>query len=126
MMGGYVKLPIAFELRENSVARGSVRSSGGRRGLKAETKRLDRDLPKAKADVARLVETFSRASGSAADAVASELGVPVLNPAKVALKYAEALVGARLTHSRRAYRTPPKLTFNGTLSAQDLLHVKSS
>ena len=37
------------------------------------------------------------------------LGVPVINPGKAALKLAEALAGAGLTHSKRAYMTPPKL-----------------
>jgi allantoin racemase len=37
------------------------------------------------------------------------LGVPVVNPAKAALKVAEALVGSGLRHSKRAYPTPPKM-----------------
>ena len=57
-----------------------------------------------------------------AEAVAPELGVPVLNPGRVALKYAEALVGAGLTHSRRAYMTPPKLAMGKAQSALELLH----
>jgi allantoin racemase len=44
-----------------------------------------------------------------AEAAGQELGVPFLNPARVALKFAEATVGAGLTHSRRAYMVPPKL-----------------
>jgi allantoin racemase len=38
-----------------------------------------------------------------------ELAVPVINPARTALKYLEALVSAKLTHSKRAFLTPPKL-----------------
>jgi allantoin racemase len=41
--------------------------------------------------------------------LAAALGVPVVNPAHAALKLAEALVGAGLTHSKRAYPIPPKL-----------------
>lgn len=44
-----------------------------------------------------------------AEQLSEELGVPVLNPARVALKTAELLVGARLSHSRRAFPVPPKL-----------------
>jgi allantoin racemase len=38
----------------------------------------------------------------------AELGVPVVNPARSALKVAEALVGSGLRHSKRAYPLPPK------------------
>jgi allantoin racemase len=37
------------------------------------------------------------------------LGVPVVSPVHAALKLLEALVGAGLRHSKRAYPTPPKL-----------------
>lgn len=57
-----------------------------------------------------------------AEAVAPELGVPVLNSAKVSLKFAEALVGAGLTHSRRAYMVPPKLASRRAASAKELVH----
>lgn len=57
-----------------------------------------------------------------AEEVAPELGVPVLNPGKMALKFAEATVGAGVTHSRRAYLTPPKLASGEVHSALDLLH----
>jgi allantoin racemase len=59
-----------------------------------------------------------------AESVAPKVQVPVINPAKAALKFAEALVGAGLSHSRRAYMTPPKLTSNGSLFPKDLLHAK--
>jgi allantoin racemase len=58
-----------------------------------------------------------------AEAAAPELGVPILNPGKTALKFAEATVGAGLTHSRRAYMTPPKLASGQVQSALDLFHV---
>lgn len=58
-----------------------------------------------------------------AEAVAPELGVPVLNPGKTALKFAEATVGAGLTHSRRAYLIPPKLAMGEAKSALELFHV---
>jgi allantoin racemase len=58
-----------------------------------------------------------------AEAVSVELGIPVLNPAKVALKYLEALAGAGLSHSRQAYQTPPKLASGEVASALDLLNL---
>jgi allantoin racemase len=59
-----------------------------------------------------------------AEAVRKELGIPVLDPVRVALKYAEALVGSELTHSRRAYMTPPKLASREVASALDLLKIE--
>jgi allantoin racemase len=44
-----------------------------------------------------------------AERLSVELGVPVLNPARTALKAAEGLVSAGLTHSKRAYPVPPKV-----------------
>jgi allantoin racemase len=41
--------------------------------------------------------------------IASEVGVPVVNPVYAALKMLEALLGAGLRHSKRAYPLPPKL-----------------
>ena len=41
--------------------------------------------------------------------LAAALGVPVVSPVHAALKLAEALVGAGLSHSKRAYPVPPKL-----------------
>ena len=43
------------------------------------------------------------------DELSAALGVPVVNPAKVTLGVAEALVRARLLPSRRTYPIPPKL-----------------
>jgi allantoin racemase len=55
-----------------------------------------------------------------AEAAGAELGVPFLNPARVSLKFAEALVGAGLTHSRKAYMVPPKLATGKVSSALEL------
>jgi len=55
-----------------------------------------------------------------AEAAGAELGVPFLNPARVSLKFAEATVGAGLTHSRRAYMIPPKLAEGKVKSAAEL------
>ena len=59
-----------------------------------------------------------------AEEVSHQLGVPVLNPGKVALKYAEALVGAGISHSRKAYMFPPKLASGKVKSALELLQEK--
>jgi allantoin racemase len=40
--------------------------------------------------------------------LARGLDVPVIDPAATALKLAEALVGAGLTHSKRTYPQPPE------------------
>lgn len=58
-----------------------------------------------------------------AEAVSPELGIPVLNPGRTSLKFAEALVGGGLRHSRRAYLTPPKLATADGLTAADLFHA---
>lgn len=50
-----------------------------------------------------------------------ELGVPVVNPARAALKMAEALVGSRLRHSKRAYPAPPKLASGAVADAAELV-----
>lgn len=44
-----------------------------------------------------------------AERLQQELGVPVLNALRVGIRTAEMLVGSGLSHSRRAYPTPPKL-----------------
>lgn len=49
-----------------------------------------------------------------AEHMTAELGVPVVNPAKAALKLAESTVAQGLRHSRRAYMTPPKLAAGTT------------
>jgi allantoin racemase len=50
----------------------------------------------------------------------ARLGVPVVNPAKGALKLAEALVGSGLRHSKRAYPLPPKMAAGKVLQASGL------
>ncbi|MDR7537531.1 MAG: aspartate/glutamate racemase family protein [Armatimonadota bacterium] len=42
-------------------------------------------------------------------AIADAIGVPVVNPVVAAVKLLEALVGAGLRHSKKAYPVPPKL-----------------
>ncbi|MEM7441924.1 MAG: aspartate/glutamate racemase family protein [Pseudomonadota bacterium] len=44
-----------------------------------------------------------------AETVSAEIGVPVINAGKAALKHAEMLVSQGLTHSLTAYAPPPKL-----------------
>ena len=44
-----------------------------------------------------------------ADRLQADLGVPVLNALRVGIRTAELLVGANVTHSARAYPTPPKV-----------------
>lgn len=44
-----------------------------------------------------------------AERLSEELGVPVINPARTALKTAELLLGSGLTHSKLAYPVPPKI-----------------
>lgn len=43
-----------------------------------------------------------------ADEVSAELGVPVINAGRAALKAAESLVSLGMSHSKRAFPTPPK------------------
>lgn len=50
-----------------------------------------------------------------AEQMTRELGVPVINPSRAALHLAEATVALGLTHSRRAYMKPPKVTAGQTL-----------
>jgi allantoin racemase len=44
-----------------------------------------------------------------AERLSQELGVPVLNPARTALKTAESLVANGIAHSKKAYPVPPKV-----------------
>lgn len=44
-----------------------------------------------------------------AEELTEELGIPVINPSKTVLKFAEATLSLKLTHSRAAYHTPPKI-----------------
>ena len=56
------------------------------------------------------------------EACQAELGVPFLNPARVQLKFLEAMLGAGLSHSKHAYMTPPKLASGKAASLSDLYH----
>ncbi|HEY63137.1 MAG TPA: hydrogenase expression protein HupH [Caldilineae bacterium] len=59
-----------------------------------------------------------------AEDMSKALGIPVVNPSRVSLKVAEMLVGARLTHSKRAYMTPPKLAIGKVKGSGELLVAK--
>ena len=61
-----------------------------------------------------------------AEAAGAELGVPFLNPARVQLKFMEAMIGSGLSHSKRAYMTPPKLASGKAQSPDDLFHIKNN
>lgn len=50
----------------------------------------------------------------------ARLGVPVVNPAKAAVKVAEALVGCGLRHSKRTYPLPAKLSAGTASSLAEL------
>lgn len=54
-----------------------------------------------------------------AEYMMDELKVPVINPSKASLKFAEALVSCRLVHSSKGYITPPKIQEGA--SVEDLL-----
>ena len=59
------------------------------------------------------------------EACQAELGVPFLNPARVQLKFLEAMLGAGISHSKRAYMTPPKLAAGLASSPADLYHRRN-
>jgi allantoin racemase len=61
---------------------------------------------------------------NAAEEMSKELGVPVINPGRIALKMAEALAGAEISHSKRAYLTPPKISSGAVTSSEGLLVKK--
>lgn len=44
-----------------------------------------------------------------AEDVQSVIGIPVINPSKFCLKYAEMLIASGLSHSKAAFSTPPKI-----------------
>ncbi|WP_053206504.1 aspartate/glutamate racemase family protein [Jiangella muralis] len=50
-----------------------------------------------------------------AEQMTEELGVPVVNPSRAGLHAAESTVAQGLTHSRRAYMTPPKIAAGAKL-----------
>ena len=59
-----------------------------------------------------------------AEEIQEELGVPVINPSRVGLKVAEALVGSGLKHSKKAFMLPPKLE-SGKVKSLSELYIKS-
>jgi len=59
-----------------------------------------------------------------AEEMSAHLGVPVINPGKASLKFAEAMAGANLLHSKKAYITPPKLLSGKVNSTKELLISK--
>jgi len=69
---------------------------GGRRALAAGADTL-------------VLGCMSMAFLGVAERLIEELGVPVVNPARTALKTAELLIGSGLSHSPRAFPTPRKL-----------------
>ena len=60
-------------LQQETFRQAVAQLAAQRRGLKAESKRLQRDLDAARADVERLVGALSRSTGPAAEAVTAEL-----------------------------------------------------
>lgn len=57
-----------------------------------------------------------------AEELQTELGIPVINPSKIALATAESLVRAGLCHSKKSYMLPPKLA-GGKVKSLDELSV---
>ncbi len=58
-----------------------------------------------------------------AEEVQRALNIPVVNPSRICLKMAEALIGCGLSHSKRAFFIPPKLA-DGKVESLDELFVK--
>ncbi len=56
-----------------------------------------------------------------AEEIQEKLQIPVINPSRNCLKIAEMLVGTGLTHSKKAFATPPKLS-SGRVSNLDELY----
>lgn len=54
------------------------------------------------------------------------LGIPVVNPARAALKLAEAMVSCGLRHSKRAFPQPPKLRSGQVTDYRDLYVGRSA
>lgn len=59
------------------------------------------------------------------EACQQELGVPFLNPARVQLKFLEAMIGSGISHSKQSYMTPPKIASGLAASPSDLVHQKN-
>ena len=90
------------------------------RTIEATIKHGRKAIEKDRADTL-IVGCMSMGFLEIAEAAGAELGVPFLNPARVGLKFAEATVGAGLSHSKNAYMTPPKLAAGKATSAAELL-----
>lgn len=60
-----------------------------------------------------------------AEDMEKELGIPVINPSKAALKLTESLAYIGYTHSKKAYHTPPKLA-EGKVDSLDKLFVTTN
>lgn len=58
-----------------------------------------------------------------AEEIEKAVGIPVINPSKFGLKYAEALLGSGLMHSKKAFATPPKI-MSGRVKSLDELFIK--
>ena len=58
-----------------------------------------------------------------AEEIEQAVGVPVVNPSKVGLKVAEALIGSKLMHSKTAFATPIKIS-SGKVTNLDDLYIK--
>ena len=51
--------------------------------------------------------------------------MPFLNPARVQLKFLEAMLGSGLSHSKQAYMTPPKIASGEASGPADLYYSKN-
>lgn len=60
----------------------------------------------------------------AAEEMSEALGLPVVNPGRISLTMAEALVRTGLSHSKLAYMTPPKIASGQAGSSKDLIVKK--
>lgn len=60
-----------------------------------------------------------------AEEMSEALQVPVINPGKISLKIAEAVVGAGLHHSKLAYACPPKIASGKAGESKDLMVKKN-
>lgn len=59
-----------------------------------------------------------------AEEISRAVNLPVVNPSMNALKIAEALVASSLSHSKKAFALPPKLS-SGKLNQLDELYIKN-
>lgn len=64
---------------------------------------------------------MSMAFMDVAEQVEAEIGIPVVNPAKTAVKFAEALLSCGLMHSKAAYPLPVKVTSGKVGSVLELM-----